>query len=47
MMNLLAFEVVNHYIKDIYENPTTLVGKLEVIGKDFGQILLMVTNEGQ
>jgi len=42
MMNRLAFEVVNRYLKDICDDEHTFGGKLIVLGGDFRQILPVV-----
>jgi len=43
MMNRLAFELVNRHLKDICDNENSFGGKLAVLGRDFRQMLLVVT----
>jgi len=43
-MNWLAFEAVNHHLKDICDNENAFGGKLVVLGGDFRQKLPVVTH---
>jgi len=44
MMNRLAFEAVDHHLKDIYDNQNAFGRKLVLLGADFRQILLVITH---
>jgi len=47
MMNRLAFEVVDHHLKDICDNQNVFSEKLVHLGGDFRQILPVITHRSR